>query len=74
MSKGDLVEIEGTITDALGGGDYSIQPTEKGSAPIRARLCGQMKQRHIRVLPGDKVKVGVSPYDLTHGLIQWRFK
>lgn len=73
MPKGDLVEVEGTITDALGGGQYAIQPTD-GSAVIRARLCGQMKQRHIRVMPGDRVRVGVSPYDLTHGLIQWRFR
>ncbi|MCK9567476.1 translation initiation factor IF-1 [Candidatus Pacearchaeota archaeon] len=73
MPKGDLVEIEGTIAKACGGGLYDIQP-DKGGAVIQARLCGQMKQRHIRVLPGDKVKVGISPYDLTHGLIQWRFK
>ncbi len=73
MPKDDLVEIEGTIEKACGGGMYDIKTTDN-NATIKARLCGQMKQRHIRVLPGDKVKVGVSPYDLTHGLITWRFK
>jgi len=73
MPKGDLVDVDGTILDALGGGQYSIKPNDGGST-IRASLCGKMKQRHIRVMPGDKVTVGVSPYDLTHGIITWRFK
>ena len=73
MPKGDLVEVEGTIDRACGGGLYDIKP-DNGGAIIQAKLCGQMKLRHIRVMPGDRVRVGVSPYDLTHGLIQWRFK
>jgi translation initiation factor IF-1 len=73
MSKDDLIEFDGTIDKACGGGLYDIRTTENGTI-IKAKLCGQMKQRHIGVLPGDKVKVGVSPYDLTHGLITWRFK
>jgi translation initiation factor IF-1 len=73
MPKDDLVEIEGTIERSCGGGFYDIVPTA-GGATLKAKLCGQMKQKHIRVLPGDRVKVGVSPYDLTHGLITWRFR
>jgi translation initiation factor IF-1 len=73
MPKDDLVEVDGVILEAMGGGQYSIKPSD-GSAIIRASLCGKMKQKHIRVMPGDRVTVGVSPYDLTHGIIIWRFK
>jgi translation initiation factor IF-1 len=73
MSTGDLVEMEGTLTDALGGGQYSITLDDGGSV-VRGRLSGKMKQNHIRVLPGDKVRVAVSPYDMTHGLIIRRHK
>lgn len=71
MPKGDLIELEGSVLDALGGGQYSVQ-TER--ALVRAQLSGRMKSNHIRVLPGDRVKVSVSPYDLTHGLITYRGK
>lgn len=72
MSKGDLIELEGTIEKACGGGLYDIR--QEGGVIVKARLSGQMKQRHIRVLPGDRVKVSVSPYDTSHGLISWRYK
>lgn len=71
MPKEDLVEVEGVVEEALGGGQYSVA-TEGGS--VRARLSGRLKQNHIRVLPGDVVTVGVSPYDLTHGIITYRGK
>ena len=73
MPKGDLVDVEGKVTEALGGGQYAVEPANGGPS-IRASLCGKMKMKHIQVMPGDKVRVGVSPYDLTHGLIQWRYK
>lgn len=73
MSKGDLIELEGTLTDALGGGQYGIK-LEKGGSIVRARLGGKMKKNHIRVLPGDSVRVAVSPYDLTHGIIVRRHR
>lgn len=69
MSKGDLIEVEGIVTDAMGGGQYKVK-TEGGE--IRAQLSGKLKLHHIRVLPGDIVTVGVSPYDLTHGIITYR--
>lgn len=71
MPRGDHITIEGTITEALGGGQYLIQ--HKGGS-IRGQLSGKMKQNHIRVIPGDKVKVDVSPYDLSHGMITHRDK
>lgn len=72
MPKEDLVEVEGDVVDALGGGQYAV--AIQGGESIRAQLCGRLKRNHIRVLPGDKVKVSVSPYDLTHGLITYRMK
>ncbi len=71
MSKGDLVEMEGVVQDALGGGQYTIK-IDQGEAVVRAQLSGRMRRHHIRVLPGDRVRVAVSPYDLTHGLITYR--
>lgn len=73
MSKGDLLEMEGVIQDALGGGQYTIK-VDQGGAVVRAQLSGRMRRHHIRVLPGDRVRVAVSPYDLTHGLIVYRGK
>jgi translation initiation factor IF-1 len=73
MSKGDLLEMEGVIQDALGGGQYNIK-VDQGGAVVRAQLSGRMRRHHIRVLPGDRVRVAVSPYDLTHGLIVYRGK
>lgn len=58
--------------DTMGGGFFSVQ-VEEGRV-LRARLSGKMRQNHIRVIPGDKVKVAVSPYDLTHGMITFRSK
>ncbi len=71
MSKGDLLEMDGVIQDALGGGQYNVKLSQ-GDAVVRAQLSGRMRRHHIRVLPGDLVKVAVSPYDLTHGLIVFR--
>src|SRR5687768_3372765 len=71
MSKGDLLEMERVIQDALGGGQYTIK-VDQGGAMVRAQLSGRMRRHHIRVLPGDKVRVAVSPYDLSHGPIVYR--
>lgn len=78
MSKDDHLELEGTIEDAMGGGQYKIRLVEKTKdgdfTYIRAKLSGKMKQHHIRVLPGDRVRVAVSPYDMTHGILIFRSK
>lgn len=72
MPKDDHIELAGTVVDELGGGQWSVR-TDSGGV-VRARLCGKMKQFRIRVIPGDKVKVAVSPYDPTHGMITFREK
>jgi translation initiation factor IF-1 len=71
MPREDLVEIDGIIAKALGGGFYEI---ETGGNGIRAKLSGKMKMNKIRVLPGDSVTVGVSPVDLTLGIIVRRHR
>lgn len=73
MPREDHIEMEGTITEAMGGGQYLIV-LQDGGATVRAQLSGKMKKNHIRVLPGDHVRVSVSPYDMTHGLITYRSK
>lgn len=71
MSRGDLLEIRGKVTDALGGGQYRVE-LDDYDATVRGRLSGRMRRHRIRVIPGDRVKVALSPYDLTHGFIVFR--
>jgi translation initiation factor IF-1 len=72
VSKDDLIRFEGKVSDASGGGNYQVL-LENG-VTIRAKLCGKMKRFKIRIIVGDKVTVGLSPYDPTHGLITHRQK
>ena len=73
MSKEDLAQLDGKIVDALAGGVYKVK-LDTNSLEIQAKLCGKMRRFNIRVVVGDKVTVGVSPYDPTHGLIMYRHK
>jgi len=72
LSKDDLIRIEGKVSDATGGGNYQV--LLQNGVNISARLCGKMKRFKIRILVGDRVTVGVSPYDPSHGLITHRQK
>jgi translation initiation factor IF-1 len=72
MAKDDLAQLDGKIIDALAGGLYKVQL--ENAVEIQAKLCGKMRRFNIRVVVGDKVTVGVSPYDPTHGLIMYRHK
>lgn len=72
MAKEDLISIDGKVTDLRGGGSYAIF-LDNGHA-VSARLCGKMKRFKIRVVVGDRVTVGLSPYDLSAGLILHRHK
>ena len=63
--------MEGEVTRILGRGTVEIEcPND---VVIRGVLSGRMKKRRIKVLQGDRVKVSVSPYDTSHGIITWRF-
>lgn len=72
MAKEDLAQLDGEITDAGAGGIYKVKL--QNDVEISAKLCGKMRRFNIRVVVGDKVTVGVSPYDPTHGLIMYRHK
>jgi translation initiation factor IF-1 len=72
MSREDLIRFEGKVVDLTGGGNYQI--TLDNGMTISARLSGKMKKFKIKVIVGDRVTVGVSPYDPTHGLITHRQK
>lgn len=70
MSKEDLAKFEGVITATPGGGHYTV--TLQNGKVITAKLSGKMKQNKIRCIVGDEVTVGVSVYDLNHGIILFR--
>lgn len=72
MPRDDLVQVEGVVKDVLAGGQFIVE-LESGQK-ISAKLSGRMRKFHIRVILGDQVTVGVSPYDTTHGLITHRQK
>jgi translation initiation factor IF-1 len=72
MAKDDLAQLEGKIVDAGAGGLYKVKLDNE--VEIVARLCGKMRRFNIRVVVGDRVTVGVSPYDPTNGLILYRHK
>ena len=72
MSKQDMIEIDGTVVEALPNATFQVE-LENGHK-IRAHISGKLRMNYIRILPGDKVKVEMSPYDLTKGRITWRSK
>ncbi len=72
MAKDDLAQIEGVVIDALAGGNYTVKL--ENAHIINAKISGKMRKYNIRVIVGDRVTVGVSPYDPTHGLIIHRHK
>jgi translation initiation factor IF-1 len=70
MAKKDLVQVTGKVEKILGGGRYQILLDNDHA--ITAQLSGRMRRFHIRVIRGDRVQVGVSPYDPSHGFITYR--
>jgi translation initiation factor IF-1 len=72
LSRSDLIELEGVVTRVMGRGTMEIQCDN--NVIVRGVLSGRMKKNRIKVIQGDRVKVSVSPYDTTHGLVTYRFK
>lgn len=72
MAKQDNIEIEGTVVEALPNAAFKVE-LENGKV-ILAHISGKLRMNYIRILPGDKVTVELSPYDLTKGRITWRSK
>ena len=72
MSKDDSIEFEGTVTETLPNTMFRVK-LENGHV-ITAHISGRMRKNYIRILTGDKVKVEMTPYDLTKGRITYRMK
>ncbi|WP_300409515.1 translation initiation factor IF-1 [Lagierella sp.] len=72
MPKKDIIEVEGKVVEALPNTIFKVQ-LENGHE-ITAHISGKLRMNYIRILPGDKVVVELSPYDLTKGRITWRNK
>lgn len=72
MGKEDIIEVQGSVTETLPNAMFRVQ-LETGHK-ILAHISGKMRMHFIRILPGDKVTVELSPYDLTRGRITYRFK
>lgn len=72
MAKEDIIEVQGSVVETLPNAMFRVR-LENGHI-ILAHISGKMRMHFIRILPGDKVTVEMSPYDLTRGRITYRFK
>ena len=72
MSKADVIEIEGTVVEKLPNAMFKVE-LENGHQ-VLAHISGKLRTNFIKILPGDKVTVEMSPYDLSKGRITWRDK
>ncbi len=72
MPKDDVLELEGTVIEALPNAMFTVE-LENGHK-ILAHISGKLRMHYIKILPGDRVTLEMSPYDLTRGRITWRAK
>lgn len=72
MSKQDVIEVQGVVKEALPNATFKVE-LQNGHM-VLAHISGKLRMNFIRILPGDKVTMEMSPYDLTKGRITWRTK
>lgn len=72
MSKEDVIEVEGIVVEALPNAMFHVEL--QNGHKILAHISGKLRMHFIKILPGDKVTLEMSPYDLTRGRITWRSK
>ena len=72
MAKDDVIEVNGVILEALPNATFRVELSN--GHKILAHVSGRLRMNYIRILPGDKVTIEMSPYDLTKGRITWRAK
>lgn len=72
MAKNDAIQVEGVVTETLPNATFRVMLENKHV--VLAHISGKMRMNYIRILPGDKVLVELSPYDLTRGRIVYRYK
>jgi translation initiation factor IF-1 len=73
LSKEDAIEVMATVLETLPNAMFKVK-LESGGHEVLAHVSGRMRKNFIRILPGDRVLVELSPYDLTHGRITYRYK
>ncbi len=74
MPKRDVIEVEGTVVESLPNAMFRVELTDQSGHMVLATLAGKIKMNFVRIVPGDKVKLELSPYDLTRGRIVWRVR
>ena len=72
VSKSDVIEVEGVVTESYPNAMFEVELPN--GHKILAHVSGKMRMNYIRIYPGDKVTIELSPYDLTRGRITWRSK
>lgn len=72
MSKEDMIEVEGVVTEALPNAMFNVELAN--GHKVLAHISGKLRMHYIKILPGDKVTLQISTYDLTRGRIVWRAK
>jgi len=72
LSKDDVIEVEGTVVESLPNATFQVE-LENGHR-VLAHVSGKLRMNYIKILPGDKVTLEMSPYDLTRARITWRAK
>ena len=72
MAKDDVLEVEGKVIETLPNANFKVE-LENGHQEL-AHISGKLRMNYIKILPGDKVTMEMSPYDLTRGRITWRSK
>ena len=72
LAKEDVIEVEGVVVEALPNTNFKVE-LENGHQ-VLAHISGKLRMNYIKILPGDKVKLELSPYDLSRGRITWRAK
>jgi translation initiation factor IF-1 len=72
LSKADVIEVEGVVTESYPNAMFEVELPN--GHKVLAHISGKMRMHYIRIYPGDKVTIELSPYDLTRGRITWRSK
>ncbi len=72
MPKEDMIEVEGTVIEALPNAMFMVEIA--GGHKVLSHISGKLRMNYIKILPGDKVTLQMSPYDLSRGRITWRSK
>ena len=74
MPKRDVIEVEGTVIESLPNAMFRVELNSQAGHVVLATLAGKIKMNFVRIVPGDNVRLELSPYDLTRGRIVWRVR